>query len=653
MDRNHIHAIAQAFVRIVGKLPGSFEEDDVQLNKRVFNYLKTLIKQEINSLSQQDLTDILCAFGNIFDILGKQFIPDQQLIQQLLDKLILGNQNQMSEQQIRDCLVAMAKFKFFDNQLVNICVNNIYQIQQFQPQTIADILWAIYFLNQQQENIQLIQYLVEKAKTCLEYFQENTLSNFLNQIVYLKYYDLELIQKIEKIILDQNSEFSDQQINVISLFFTEFGISENPQEIIKILIKQFLNSEEINVQCYPYFIYNLSILKCPINQIQYLIDKFLLRYEHNQFTENQLSQVRRADLEYQSRLDQNLIFPEKLERSCSEAHRTSVKKRQTNRDNYFKERVYYFLTQQKSKGNLCCEKNYSASGGDVGLDIVIQNVYRRQAAVFLLMRKDFAVNDGEFVLGRTRAEMEFVERFLGFKVIAVSTAEWSKREYQKEIWGKVSQFVLEEKAGKQEDDNGGASENEEAMKKMQTHTNVLILQKIKQSENIENLLQIIEQNQNVLDMICVSGAAVQAIKITEKIIKNKQQKQQILEFFKQDKNNVIKLFQIISEQIKINQNFIQDKEHMHTYRVQQQTSFFVELQLFDIINFSRRCTCTTFPFNSSTNTKRGKAKNKQIKSCCTFNKVVTYDYREQIVRSCPSVTSNRRCEGCELTSQFD
>eukprot|EP01024_Parvocaulis_polyphysoides_P013750 TRINITY_DN1540_c0_g1_i4.p1 TRINITY_DN1540_c0_g1~~TRINITY_DN1540_c0_g1_i4.p1 ORF type:complete len:371 (+),score=33.55 TRINITY_DN1540_c0_g1_i4:103-1215(+) len=348
---------------------------------------------------------------------------------------------EMNIRDISGCLWALAKFKWKIRNQTNIFVEQIFRVTQeknYQANKITLILWS--FSNLQCNNIKIIKHLVNLMKERIFDLTPLEIANGLYALYTLKYYDKQLIQLIEQFILsEQFDNARGQTINNIIIAFLDFEL-ENKEKVLAKLVNLFLNYEKQNTQELINFIYAISILNCPINQTQLVVNKLIEQNAENdnyKFSSAGLGQLRRAYIEYASR-NQTLIFPEKLQEQAKISLQNYVKDSiKENQNNVFFDDVRQKLsTQFQISGNALIFEDCEFVQA-----IEIQGLGGNQkVAVFPIKSTLFWINRPNVMLGRTKYMMRLVER-LGWKTIAVDKHSWKNEQYRQNILNTIGESL--------------------------------------------------------------------------------------------------------------------------------------------------------------------------------------------------------------------
>eukprot|EP01025_Chloroclados_australasicus_P008750 TRINITY_DN131_c1_g1_i3.p2 TRINITY_DN131_c1_g1~~TRINITY_DN131_c1_g1_i3.p2 ORF type:complete len:388 (+),score=36.09 TRINITY_DN131_c1_g1_i3:130-1164(+) len=343
----------------------------------------------------------------------------------------------MNSQNIANSLQSLAKIQFKNQKLINLLLSELQQNQQLQKQEIVIILWALAKLNHEIKNIGLIQFLIDQAKLFFNQFNNQEIVILIWFLKQFRFYDHQILIEIQQLILNQKFNFNCQEICILCLAFLDLDF-QLTDESFQILINQFSENKQIkNYQDYCNFIFALSIFKIPINQVQKIVNQFLIQYQNqieNIPAKNKV-QLRRAQLEYIS-INLYLEFPTDFEQKNKESNQFKVKK-SAKIPNKFIDKIYKLFQQNFDQ----CEKRVLVLDGELEIPILIKGKDNKKLiAVHPVFVSDFFVNDQLYILGGSKYYFLLLRGF-GYEVIQVDGRQWDDKDYQQETLKKIRQFL--------------------------------------------------------------------------------------------------------------------------------------------------------------------------------------------------------------------
>eukprot|EP01025_Chloroclados_australasicus_P065885 TRINITY_DN8996_c0_g1_i3.p1 TRINITY_DN8996_c0_g1~~TRINITY_DN8996_c0_g1_i3.p1 ORF type:complete len:540 (-),score=31.84 TRINITY_DN8996_c0_g1_i3:187-1806(-) len=394
---------------------------------QAYKKLYDIILDNCADMKALEVCNCLYALGKAADAF--QFDQKQKKFNQVfmaLCKRLEFVRNEMEGQQISNVLWAMAKVKWRQKDHFNLVVIRGTELDDdsYTTQAIANILWAIakYEIN----DINTIQYFVRLVKLNVERLLPFDISSVLCSLRNLRYLDKALMDQLEQLIIKEIHQFDSHSICMAALTFSDFGL-ERRNQIINLLAQKFINTKYRNAQDISNFIYALSILGTPPENVQLLIDYLFQNNQSllDQFSTEALRQFRRVQLQYVSQ-QQKIYLPPQFEKICALTNKKAVFDERNFR-NQFREAVFAQIKQHFPNAR----KGISALNGEVPIDIEIKNKFQR-IALQTCSFSCFTSTEPPTLLGGVLSYFQLVKG-LGWKVIVVSELEWGSMVYQQII----------------------------------------------------------------------------------------------------------------------------------------------------------------------------------------------------------------------------
>eukprot|EP01025_Chloroclados_australasicus_P062447 TRINITY_DN8204_c0_g4_i1.p1 TRINITY_DN8204_c0_g4~~TRINITY_DN8204_c0_g4_i1.p1 ORF type:complete len:497 (-),score=15.50 TRINITY_DN8204_c0_g4_i1:107-1597(-) len=437
-EMNYIN-IATAFVSIAYII----QQRNRRNSPKNFYYIRTvylelfsLTEQHVDQMQNQAVANSLWSIGKLVDIFGYNLITEDRVkaIFSKLCKRMLCIVDKMNAQSISNCLWAMGKLRYQYDKYIYALVQVAQRLRDMYPQDISNALWALAVL--QYRDVQITNRLVVWAKTYITEMNGQQIANSLWALQELRYYDKNFMDRVEQQILRSDLQLRSQGIVNILLAFAEFGMCG--QDIVRNLLRKFIQNTEHNAQDYTNSIYAMSVLKCPIQTVQNLVDIFsqkLQTKELSTLTAIQLRQLWRAKLQYQS-LNQNLFLPTYLSDMCQRAGQDYLLFL-SQQELPILNTVFVYLEEQRFN----CQKRVLIQDRQLEINILIKSNDGKKVAVMTSNSTCYAINDDEMLLGRRKSIIDIVYNF-GYNVVAVSEIKWKKRDsYKNEILEQIRKYL--------------------------------------------------------------------------------------------------------------------------------------------------------------------------------------------------------------------
>eukprot|EP01026_Neomeris_dumetosa_P074337 TRINITY_DN7721_c0_g1_i1.p1 TRINITY_DN7721_c0_g1~~TRINITY_DN7721_c0_g1_i1.p1 ORF type:complete len:561 (-),score=43.17 TRINITY_DN7721_c0_g1_i1:67-1662(-) len=395
----------------------------------IYDVLLQLMKRRAKKMEAWSLSNCLWSLGKLVDVLD----VDQSKLYYItvfreLCKQVTYIAHDMTNCQISNSLWAMGKFKWKDNEQISLLIDSaikaVYK-QDVAAQDISINLWALATM--EFIDVNAIDCFIQYLKNHIEDITSSqSVSNIMWALKKLRYNDLEMFKMVEMIILKSNLQFNSQEISVILLAFSDFQMSDK-ENVLSVLVEQFLKNNYRNVQDYVNVIFALSLLQCPIEIVQQVLNKFVAEYGQklNTFSVGQLSQVRRAQLEYLS-INQSLFLPQEYEQICKEARQVEMKLR-VQQPYPFLSELFTFIKDKFEN----CQKRILVFDNELELNIEICQG-ENKIVILPLTKREFTSNQPQQLLGKTRSYRQLLSR-LGWKVVGVNQMYWGDSRYQEKM----------------------------------------------------------------------------------------------------------------------------------------------------------------------------------------------------------------------------
>eukprot|EP01025_Chloroclados_australasicus_P038756 TRINITY_DN4003_c0_g3_i1.p1 TRINITY_DN4003_c0_g3~~TRINITY_DN4003_c0_g3_i1.p1 ORF type:complete len:596 (-),score=76.13 TRINITY_DN4003_c0_g3_i1:97-1806(-) len=442
MNAVNVSTAALTITKLLKTRQSSSDSQDRQAIGNVYGILFQLFQSKGSEMSPRSLANCLYSVGKMVDTFPLSMY-DGARVDQVFEELCLHAAravDDMTGTGICQSVWAMGKLQYHNEYHMNKFITTaIEKKDDLKMSHIATMLLAMAYakFNEPKLIAKLIKLIQQQYQQQLSHLFDNQIyANILWALQELRYHDKDFQLFLEKLLLEQKFQFTSQQLNNVIYNFVEFGV-KNQENVLQILVDQFLNIQS-HLSCnFSAFIYALSVFGFSQQQTQLIMDKY---FEQNQ---NQLEQIdkkdifriKKAQFQYLSR-KQNLILPPKFQEFCQNFNFSD-----NLHKNQFLDVVHEFV-KQKYKN---CQKRLIQQDGNLEIMIAILDEEAGQkVAVVPFSAYEYSINKPKKLLGRGKIYVNLLKAY-GWHVIQVSALDWENGRYKNKILKLIGDSLNQEK----------------------------------------------------------------------------------------------------------------------------------------------------------------------------------------------------------------
>eukprot|EP01025_Chloroclados_australasicus_P015545 TRINITY_DN1746_c0_g1_i5.p1 TRINITY_DN1746_c0_g1~~TRINITY_DN1746_c0_g1_i5.p1 ORF type:complete len:585 (-),score=48.84 TRINITY_DN1746_c0_g1_i5:61-1815(-) len=439
MDYINVATGAKTFAHI---LEHSSDQDQLNIRQNqlfgIFFILVELMIMHVNSMEPQAVSNCMWSLAKASQFLGIS-AEDEELVN--VFNLLCARSwlllHKLKPVDFANILWAMAKLQFINGFQWSdfLIASTQFDVEDYKPQDVSNFLLVMALRQQYNTEINLnaVLHFVECSKRYLHEMKSQEIANLIWSLKVLRFYDQDVIDAIEEIIIDNKLQFKNQEISIIAYSLANFGVTRK-DEVVQELVNQIKLNSFRNSQQYGNIIYGLSLLNCRLEIVQDFVNFMIqedFKFRKLEFRKEGLCQIRRASIFYGS-MGQKLTLPKNICYVCKEKQRLEIMERKSK--NYqFLEQVFTFIQLRYPHA----QKRVSIQGGEMVVSIKIIKGLRR-VAVEPRTQASYFSNFPLQLTQISQAHLDILE-LLGWNVVVVQQLRWNEKGYRELILREIEE----------------------------------------------------------------------------------------------------------------------------------------------------------------------------------------------------------------------
>eukprot|EP01026_Neomeris_dumetosa_P063602 TRINITY_DN60378_c0_g2_i1.p1 TRINITY_DN60378_c0_g2~~TRINITY_DN60378_c0_g2_i1.p1 ORF type:complete len:567 (+),score=58.26 TRINITY_DN60378_c0_g2_i1:134-1834(+) len=388
----------------------------IQNFEKIFNQL---IIQSINCQfnSTFEITNVLWSLSKVFPTSTKSKNAYQTIIAQITE-----NNN-------------------FDNNYSDIKLENQNKNNNQQMTFTIDSIVALFesMAIMKFENRIQISYFISIASQLVSDMDSRSVLKFLTAVKQIRYYDQELMSKIENLIINKQWSFAIEKLADVASVFAELGLGD--EQVFRVIVQDWFivkyEGQDLSKIKFGELIYNLAVGHASVAHPQQMI-RMVKRYHPNFQTNlinDQLAYIKMASMvcEWQS---QDLMLTDRISKAATTALSQKVRG-SAMFWSPFKNEVYNYLKKEivRLKKYVPREKN------QVRIDIAVEDIRTKKKVAILAYGEDqYLLNVKWKMLGSAKCQIGMLE-VLGWQVVLIRESEWENEVFKLKVVDRIKQLL--------------------------------------------------------------------------------------------------------------------------------------------------------------------------------------------------------------------
>eukprot|EP01026_Neomeris_dumetosa_P056702 TRINITY_DN51956_c0_g1_i5.p1 TRINITY_DN51956_c0_g1~~TRINITY_DN51956_c0_g1_i5.p1 ORF type:complete len:536 (+),score=32.09 TRINITY_DN51956_c0_g1_i5:248-1855(+) len=405
-----------------------------------YEVLLLLFNIHVNNMTLDQTVTCLKCLASVTEISGiRDLLTMFNQTFQILSNRVISQLDQMTQMQVVSVLESFAKTEYkyvkyiikVSRQAAIIAVEKFYSEEE-----IATALWAMSVLGV--NNLEIISRFVNQATRKIISFNSDQISKLTQGLVQLRYRDMALLARIEKLIIENQFEFTSlEAINNVTRAFAEFGILQK-EPILQSLVQQFTDQKEFCAKQYAIFIYSLSLLYAPIELTQLVADQLGIRIssalKQTSLQSYNFCELRYSQMLYEARRERLNLLECIVNRSIRETREAIEKSSRETKYPFFKDLIRQIQLQYPYS-----KLNGLIRNDEVRLQIQIVGKYVK-VAIEVISKEQFTINEPKQLMGSQIVRNDFL-KWMGYKPIMVEKEKWNSFDYKKEVLDQLHENI--------------------------------------------------------------------------------------------------------------------------------------------------------------------------------------------------------------------